>query len=111
LQRARRLKVDVLNQEAKREKATSLPIEEGVAEGFVRKIRKLKASNRYEERALSKRHQALGKLSVREASGEARKGQGGPRSRASLPKASGLAPECWRQSGGGVDHLAWRPQM
>jgi hypothetical protein len=85
LQRARRLKVDVLNQEAKREKATSLPIEEGVAEGFVRQLRKLKS--------------------------EARKGQGGPRSRASLPKASGLAPECWRQSGGGVDHLAWRPQM
>jgi hypothetical protein len=64
LQRARRLKADLLNQEAKRAGATALPLEERVAEAFVRTVGKLPAFERYEARALSKRRGALRKLSA-----------------------------------------------
>jgi hypothetical protein len=64
LQRARRLKADLLNQEAKRSAATALPLADRVAEAFVQKVEKLTAFERYETRALSKRRGALRKLSA-----------------------------------------------
>ena len=63
LQRARLLKADLLNREARRLKTTSLPIQECVAQAFAHKAGKLKAFSRYEERALSKRRRALHQLS------------------------------------------------
>jgi hypothetical protein len=85
-QRARRLKADLLNREAKRAKGTSLQIEERVAEAFVRKVAKLKAFDRYQERALSKRRAALRKLSARSSRGAS--AQGHPHGAAPEPKAS-----------------------
>jgi hypothetical protein len=66
LQRARRLKADLLNQEAKRAAGT-LPVEERVADAFVSKAAKLAAFDRYMERAHSKRRLALRKLSAPDA--------------------------------------------
>ena len=77
LQRARRLKADLLNQEAKRPAATALPLEERVAEAFVRKVGKLTAFDRYEARAQSKRRGALRKLSAHQSRDGAPEEQGG----------------------------------
>jgi hypothetical protein len=86
LLRVRRIKADVLNGMARQLSKESLPIEECVAEAFVHNADLLKAFDRYEERALSRRSVALRKLSAR-AAREA-SAQGHPHGAAPEPKAS-----------------------
>jgi hypothetical protein len=85
LQRARRLKADLLNQEAKRAAATALPLAERVAEAFDRKAGTLTAFDRYEARALSKRRGALRKLSALKSRDAIPEEQGGSHGLASEP--------------------------
>ena len=65
LLRARHFKADLINRAAARLKTSSSDIEECVATGFGQKAQLLKAFDRYERRALSKRSRALRKLARR----------------------------------------------
>jgi hypothetical protein len=84
--RVRRLKADLLNREAQRVKTKSRPIGECVALAFVRKVEKLEAFDRYEQRALSRRRRALRKLSAHEASHAPREKERAAHSRGSHRK-------------------------